>query len=256
MNSGVVTLRIDDSNVNDAGAYRIVVENLCGRTETSTVVYVNKAPVVDLTPNVEPKAEPRSFVPEPILAPNFVIGLPADYRLNEGESIQLKCQVEGSPRPSITWLKDGNSLPPSLRYNTNYIVATGNASLTVTGSLLTDCGNYTAVAENAVGKAYTTSQVVVKECKPKFGRIGSPEYESQTDEDVPLNRAKPPKVIHGLASQRVVEGQSVVLACKIDGYPKPNVIFFRYNFFFFFSQSKFLNFNLDSNYYFHYYYSS
>ncbi len=205
-----------------------MVENLCGRTETSSVVYVNKAPIVESS-NVDPEAyknlhpEPASFVPEPILAPNFVVGLPPNYKLNEGESIQLTCQIQGSPRPSITWLKDGNSLPPSLRYNTNYIVATGNASLTVTGSLLTDCGNYTAVAENAVGKAYTTSQVVVKECKPKFGRIGSPEYESQTDEDVPLNRAKPPKVIHGLASQRVLEGQSVVLACKIDGYPKPNV---------------------------------
>jgi hypothetical protein len=121
------------------------------------------------------------------------------------------------------------------------VIPTGVASLTVSGTLLTDCGNYTAVAENPAGKAYTTSQVFVKESsgidtaaitspeafkylnKPQVhGRYESPE-DSQTDDDVPLNRAKAPKVIHGLPSLKQLESEPVVMACKIDGFPKPNV---------------------------------
>ena len=165
--------------------------------------------------------------PEPVVTnfevpPNFLIGLPPNYKLKEGESIKLTCQVEGNPRPVVTWLKDGKNLPQSLRFNTSYIVPTGMSSLTVTGTLQTDCGNYTCVAENPAGKAYTTSQVFVKESKPKSNRY-EPE-DSQTDDDVPLNRAKPPKVIHGLTNQKLTEGETVVMACKIDGFPKPHVI--------------------------------
>lgn len=139
----------------------------------------------------------------------------------------------------MSWLKDGKSLPASLRFNTNYVIPTGVASLTVTGTLQTDCGSYTAVAENPAGKAYTTTQIFVKESggidnapitnpdafkylKP-HGRPYESADESQTDDDVPLNRAKPPKVIHGLPNLKQLEGEPVVMACKIDGFPKPNV---------------------------------
>ena len=113
----------------------------------------------------------------------------------------------------------------------------------MTGTLLTDCGNYTAVAENPAGKAYTTCQIFVKESagidvtpltnpeafrnleKAKNRKYDSQD-DSQTDEDIPLNRAKPPRVIHGLPNVRILEGSPVVMACKIDGFPKPTVIYF------------------------------
>jgi len=233
-NSGILTVRIDDTTVNDAGSYRICADNVCGRAETNSAVYVGKSPVIESTSNIDPEAyksmhRPESVAPaaptpapEPVqaepaqepsafdqfLAPNFLIGLPPNYKLHEGESIKLTCQVEGNPRPLVSWLKDGKSLPQSLRFNTSYIVPTGVASLTVTGCLLTDCGNYTCVAENPAGKAYTTSQVFVKESSSAdpLRNLRARKYESaedsQTDDDVPLNRAKPPKVIHGLVNQK------------------------------------------------------
>jgi hypothetical protein len=140
----------------------------------------------------------------------------------------------------VNWLKDGKSLPASLRYNTDYVQPTGVATLTVAGALLPDCGNYTAVAENATGTAYTTCQVFIKESAgvdTQPGPAGHPDAfrhlqhpmssaaeDSQTDDDVPLNRAKPPRVIHGLPNLRQLEGESVTMACKIDGFPKPTVI--------------------------------
>ena len=249
--TGVCSIRIDDTNVYDAGAFKVRAENPYGSAETACVVYLNKAPVIDPRPITDPNAfkylgqpqqPPRHEEPsQAYTAPNFIIGLPPKYKLREGEPIKLNCQVEGHPKPTISWLKDGKSLPASLRFNTNYIIPTGVCSLTVTGTLQTDCGNYTAVAENPAGKAYTTSQVFVKESsgvdtapitnpdafkylnKPQHhGKYESPD-DSQTDDDVPLNRAKPPKVIHGLPNLKVLEGEPVVMACKIDGFPKPTV---------------------------------
>lgn len=31
----------------------------------------------------------------------------------EGNNIQLKCKVQGSPRPTITWYKDGQRFGPT-----------------------------------------------------------------------------------------------------------------------------------------------
>jgi hypothetical protein len=260
-NTGVCTIRLDDTNVYDAGSYKVRAENPAGRAETAGIVYINKAAVIDTRPVIDPEAfkylpqpqqpyqahpvapkrEPDNEIPvHEYTAPNFIIGLPANYKLHEGEPIKLNCQVEGNPKPSINWLKDGKSLPASLRFNTNYVIPTGVASLIVTGALLTDCGNYTAVAENPAGKAYTTSQVFVKESPgidtqpitnpDAFKYLNRPKYESpddsQTDDDVPLNRAKPPKVIHGLPNLKQLEGEPVSMACKIDGFPKPTVNYY------------------------------
>ena len=262
VNTGVITIEIEDVNVYDSGSFKIVAENIGGRSETAGILTINKAPVIDGRPVTDPEAfkylppgqrpvgtpnlptSPRTPGPPgsgKLVPPHFVVGLPANYKLHEGEPIKLQCQVEGTPKPTVNWLKDGKPLPASLRFNTNYIIPSGIASLTVSGTLLTDCGNYTAVAENPAGKAYTTSQVFVKESggidvtpltnpdafkylnRPQqHGKYDSP-YDSQTDEDIPLNRAKPPKVIHGLPNLRQMEGEPVVMACKIDGFPKPTV---------------------------------
>lgn len=89
--------------------------------------------------------------------------------------------------------------------------------------MMTDCGNYTAVAENELGKAYSTCQVFIKD---QYNASDFDGYKSD-DVDVPLNRAKPPKVIHGLQNISVFEGEPVAMACKIDGFPKPKITWMR-----------------------------
>lgn len=121
----------------------------------------------------------------------------------------------------MNWIKDGKALPASLRFATDYSPTSGVSHLTVTGTLLTDCGNYTAIAESPLGKAFTSSQVFIKEAP---GRNETPD-DSNVDDDVPLNRAKAPKVIHPLSSLKHFEGEPVSMACKIDGYPRPKVRF-------------------------------
>lgn len=121
----MITIKIDDSNLYDAGVYKIRAENAYGRAETGGLVNVNKAPVIDARPVIDPdafkylpqpttpKPQPHQVVPQHVpqpaqqperyVAPNFVVGLPANYKLHEGETIKLNCQVEGNPKPAVRY---------------------------------------------------------------------------------------------------------------------------------------------------------
>lgn len=120
--NGIVSIRIEDANVYDAGAYKIKIENPAGRVETGGVVYVNKAPVIDSKPVIDPEAfkylpqtptpksprpkTPKFDVPNEVplgeyVAPYFVVGLPPNSKIHEGEPIKLTCQVQGNPKPTV-----------------------------------------------------------------------------------------------------------------------------------------------------------
>lgn len=129
--NGIASIRIEDTNVYDSGTFKIRAENFVGKAETGGVVYVNKLAGIDTRPVVDPDAfkylpqpvykpvEPakpktvQSSQPvhrpsygeqptEPLIPPNFVVGLPANSKLHEGETIKLNCQVEGNPKPSVS----------------------------------------------------------------------------------------------------------------------------------------------------------
>jgi hypothetical protein len=122
--NGIVTIRIEDANVYDAGAFKIAADNIGGRAESACVINVNKAPVIDARPVIDPEAfkyiEPQKKEPtrpvhrpsasyqpdqpvsaQELVAPNFIVGLPANFKLHEGEPIKLSCQVEGYPKPTV-----------------------------------------------------------------------------------------------------------------------------------------------------------
>lgn len=127
--NGIATIRIEDTNVYDSGTFKIRAENFAGKAETGGVVYVNKMAGIDTRPVVDPDAfkylpqpvykpvepaKPKATQPitqrpsfsdpttEPLVPPNFVVGLPANCKLHEGETIKLNCQVEGNPKPSVS----------------------------------------------------------------------------------------------------------------------------------------------------------
>lgn len=220
-------VKIKNAQPEDSGVYSLVIENPYGADDSSCQVIVT-APRPRLMSQDSVPYSPVGIPESPsytgpmeesanAIPPKFVVGLPANGKVNEGEPIHLNCRVEGSPMPQVTWLKDGKPLPNSLRYHSAFDPSSGVATLNVSGTLSNDCGTYTAVGENPAGKAYTTTQIQVK-----THRYDSQD-DSQSDNDVPLNRAKPPKVIHGLRDIKEVEGNPVNMACKIDGFPKPTL---------------------------------
>lgn len=48
-------------------------------------------------------------------APNFIRKLDRAAEVDQGEPLELKCIVEGSPLPKATWFKDGQEIEPSDR---------------------------------------------------------------------------------------------------------------------------------------------
>lgn len=46
-------------------------------------------------------------------SPTFVKKLEKAAEVNQGEKLELKCVVDGSPLPTVAWYKDGQEIEPS-----------------------------------------------------------------------------------------------------------------------------------------------
>ncbi len=241
--SGVAVLRIDSAQVHDVGEYLVVAENPAGKDQTSCRVEITLVPNIDQTPYVNPDAfrflenHPRDLTTDderdPMIPPKVIVPL-SNVKLQEGQPIQLACKVEGFPKPTVTWFKDSKPLNASTRYTSNYDLNSGIAILKIDSAFANDVGNYLAVAENPAGKDQTTCRVEISlvpniDQTPyvnpdAFRFLEHPGYLSQPYEsDVEM---KPPRVIIPLTDAKLIEGQAVHLACKIEGSPRPKVMFF------------------------------
>ena len=73
-----------------------------------------------------------------------------------GASVAIGCVAIGSPKPGITWLKDGQGIVPTERLRVSE-----NGSLVISKALVSDTAQYTCVAGNAYGTAQETSSLIV-----------------------------------------------------------------------------------------------
>lgn len=48
-------------------------------------------------------------------APTFIRKLDRAVEVDQGEKLELKCLIEGSPLPIAAWFKDGEEIEPSDR---------------------------------------------------------------------------------------------------------------------------------------------
>ncbi len=242
MNTSVVTLKIENSQPHDVGQYLCLAENEVGKDQTHCSVLIIQVAGIDQTPLVNPDAfryleqhQPQKRQDEdgdPKIPPKVVIPL-HDVKQEEGKSVYLPCKITGLPRPKLTWFKDGKLLPASNRYKSDYDFNTSVASLKIKNIQVNDVGSYAVVAENEVGRDETHCSVLIIQVSGidqtplvnpdafRYLEQHAPR-KSRNDDDEPMI---PPKVIVPLVNVKLNEGQPVVLACKIQGYPKPNVIY-------------------------------
>lgn len=89
----------------------------------------------------------------------------------EGSTVRLECVVAGSPKPSVTWLKNGGALSPSDNIR---VLNEGDSSALVIGLVTRrQAGQYTALAANTSGSAFATAELIVLEGTTElFGRGG------------------------------------------------------------------------------------
>lgn len=146
--------------------------------------------------------------------------------------MDLAAKLEGYPFPTVTWFKDNKPLPASNRLVPNYNLNSGIVSLKIADVQMGDAGNYTAFAQNRAGQDQTFCSVYVVEIpaidnkpmiKPDaFKYLEAPKEAKRPNENESVNY-QPPIFIIPLANAKADEGETVQLACKVEGYPKPKV---------------------------------
>lgn len=94
------------------------------------------------------------------LAPRFIEKLQPVHTL-DGFTVQFECQVEGLPRPQITWFRQSAIIKPSTDFQMFYD-DDNVATLIIREVFLEDAGTFTCVAKNNVGFASSTTELTVE----------------------------------------------------------------------------------------------
>lgn len=96
-----------------------------------------------------------------ISAPEFVRRLAQEITVNEGSTVCFDCKVVAFPNPTITWTKDGETLPEDTRYLTE-TVENGEYALKISDVRKNDEAAYRCRAENVEGSSSSTIYLAVK----------------------------------------------------------------------------------------------
>nr|XP_054769474.1 hemicentin-1-like [Lytechinus pictus] len=161
-------LFIRDMQVEDSGTYVCVAHNEHGSTESSAQLRITNL----IQPQISATSQEE------------VVLVEAD--------VVVRCNViAGNPPPTVTWYHSKERLYPEYSPRLDIFP---DGSLGIRGVVMSDAGNYTCVAENAIGNDTRTTHVKVHD-KPSI---------------TPTN-----------TSYTVVHHESVTLLCPAEGYPPP-----------------------------------
>lgn len=112
-NTCLASLKIEDARPSDVGVYLMVAENIVGKDDTSCEAFVLNTTNVDQRPLIDPQAFINlEKVPEPLnmdqpeqmpegRPPVFIIHLPNQLKLYNGEKVRVNCKVKGYPLPKV-----------------------------------------------------------------------------------------------------------------------------------------------------------
>ncbi|CAM9592142.1 unnamed protein product [Lampetra fluviatilis] len=120
-------LQIPRAQVEDAGRYTCVAVNDAGEDSLNYDVRVLVPPSV------------RGGAGE----------APEEVAVTVNGTARLDCAVDGSPAPSVSWLKDGRPVSADGRHSLLF----GGKTLQIERAQVMDTGRYTCVAENSAGRA-------------------------------------------------------------------------------------------------------
>ncbi|XP_045626988.1 hemicentin-2 [Ursus americanus] len=126
-----------------------------------------------------------------VQAPPVVKPLPSVVRALVAKEVLLPCEASGIPRPSITWQKEGLSIPAGA---STQVLPTGQ--LRIIHVSPEDAGNYFCLAQNSAGSAVGKTRLVVQ---------------------------VPPVIETGLPDLSTTEGSHALLPCSASGSPKPSI---------------------------------
>ncbi|XP_034177401.2 obscurin isoform X2 [Osmia lignaria lignaria] len=171
-------LIIKSVEVDDKGIYQLTAKNYLGESSAQGT----------LTPHTE--------------TPTFTKTL-ANVNCKDRDDLELKIRVTGIPRPTITWLKDGETIKEDSRHKiTTHVDGIVDSTFSITTFSHSDVGEIRCQATNVAGSAQSKCNLKMKLITPTF------------DQGLPK-------------SAEVDEGDSFELKAKIDGSPMPEVAWFK-----------------------------
>ncbi|XP_026319349.1 obscurin isoform X2 [Hyposmocoma kahamanoa] len=172
-------LAIKHFNSSDSGKYKVRAVNVCGEA-------VCEAPITLAQ-----------------TSPGFTHKLDRQRDVDEGEPLELKCKVDGSPIPTAKWFKDGVEISPDDQHIIQTALPDGTIKLAIEKVTPADCGAYKLVISNPYGDNSALCAVAVNPTprKPSF---------TQELEDVVA-----------------AVGQPLKLEAKVMAFPAPEIKWFK-----------------------------
>uniref|UniRef100_H0W6G2 Basement membrane-specific heparan sulfate proteoglycan core protein n=1 Tax=Cavia porcellus TaxID=10141 RepID=H0W6G2_CAVPO len=125
---------------------------------------------------------------------------PERIQVHEGHIVRLYCRATGVPTATITWRKEGGSLPPQARSERTDI-----ATLVIPAITSADAGFYLCVATSPMGTAQARIQVLV----------------------MSASGASSPPVRIESSSPSVTEGQTLDLSCVVAGLAHTQITWYK-----------------------------
>ncbi|XP_061508158.1 obscurin isoform X8 [Anopheles gambiae] len=134
--------------------------------------------------------------------PVFGKGLERSLDLEEDDRLELRCIVDGSPLPKMTWYKDSNEIKADDHVKITY-GHDGICRLVIDNVLPGDSGCYKLVLSNKSGDVTTQCGVAIT---PK---------------------QKPPVFVRPLQDHKLTVGDTLHMEAEIAGFPMPEVRWFK-----------------------------
>ncbi|XP_033194935.2 obscurin isoform X6 [Bombus vancouverensis nearcticus] len=152
--------------------------------------------------NVDGCAQTGCNLTMQLISPSFIHLLPKTKEVDEGDCLELKAKIDGSPVPDVGWYKDGEKIVPDEHMKIETL-PDGSTKLTIDCVKPTDCGAYKLVMSNSTGEQSSLCAVAIKPArrKPSFSK--------------PLEDAK------------AIVGQPLKLEAQVVAFPNPQVQWFK-----------------------------
>ncbi|CAH2104073.1 unnamed protein product [Euphydryas editha] len=192
--------------------------------ETNYTLYLQKKlnEKIDKLPVFEKPASE-----EQAIAPIFIEKLRPKHT-PDGATVQFECQVEGYPRPQITWFRQTAIIKPSQDFQM-YYDDDNVATLVIREVFPEDAGTFTCVAKNAAGFASSTTELIVEAPLSDHGSemtILSRKSLSRESSLADILEGIPPTFSKRPRAQYVDEGSEIFLECRLVAIPEPDIAWF------------------------------
>lgn len=152
---GLVRIRIERVQLSDQGRYRCTVSNQVATLEAEALLTV--IPSARSVPSSRNNNGPSQPSPTGNRRAPFFLQTPNSIEVLTGNTVELPCQADGNPTPSIVWRKDGQNMRPA-----GHITSMGNGSLIFRNVDLNDEGTYECTALNEMGVIVARARMRVR----------------------------------------------------------------------------------------------